>query len=240
MVPLLEGVLNMKLKKYFVTAAILLALTAILLTLVATVFAVKPTEGLARQAVETYARVEFELGDPEKREKIIKFSPERAEELKKKSPEEWIYVTFGYFDRIVVASYKLDEVKVTGTRATARLIYRRLAHADGDTDDTWRLIPEPAHDESVTLNLVFDKGWHSSAWSVSFLTATLNSIFTKNQWWVLDPPVPRISKQAMINYYSNQLKWYEDRKKEIGNLPTHQQDAYTQKSGILQTLRKLP
>ena len=200
--------MNMKLKKYFIAAAILGGAVIILLMFMALAFTSSPTEQLARLAVENYAKLEFELGDPEKRQKIIKFSPKREAELQKESPKEWIYVTFGYHDRVIVSSYKLGDIKVSGARATAKLHYRRLAHAEGDTDDSWRLILEPTHDETVTLNLVFDKGWRPPTWSVSYVTAAWNFVFTENQWWVLDPPSPRISKQKLLEYYEGKIKEY--------------------------------
>lgn len=233
----------MRLKKYFVTTTIiLLAITAVLLTLMATVFAVKPTEQLARQAVETYAQAEFERGDPEKREKIVKFSPERAAEWQKQSPKEWIYVGPGY-PRVVVSGYTVRDVQVNGKKATATVTYRRLARiVKGDPPAGLRLAPEKAHDETVTLNLVFDEGWRPPAWKVSFVTAAWNFAFTDSQWWVLDPPPQRISKQVLIEGYEWKVKdigpgsdWYKTWSKLPGG-----PSAYHESLKILNTLKSLP
>lgn len=239
--------MNMKLKKYFFAFAILLGVAVILLVLMATVFVSKPTEQMARQAVENYAKIEFELGDPEKRQKIIKFSPRREAELRKESPKEWVYVTFGYYDRIVVSSYTVGEIKVTGTRATAELHYRRLAHAVGDADESWHLTAEPAHDETVTLNLVFDQGWRPPTWSVPIVTAARNFVFTENQWWALDPPSPRISKQRLLESYEGKIKEYSSTWERELNDPNYsaKQKANVRASrdkatGNLRFLKSLP
>ena len=172
-----------------------------------------------RNAVETYANVEYELGDPAKREKIIQFSPKFEAKIQKDNPGEWVYVGFGYYDRIVVSSYKVGDIKIEGLRATAQVIYRRLAHAEGDTDDTWHIIAEPPHDETVTLNLVFDK----------------------NQWWVLDPPPPRVSKKVLLEYYEATIK----RLRENGwltqpNLSSNQKAAFDKDVENLRILKSLP
>lgn len=233
----------MRLKKYFFTTTIiLLAITAVLLTLMATVFAVKPTEQLARQAVETYAQAEFERGDPEKREKIVKFSPERAAEWQKQSPKEWIYVGPSY-PRVVVSGYTVRDVQVNGKKATATVTYRRLARiVEGDAPDDLRVVLEKVHDETISLNLVFAKGWHPPAWRVSFVTAAWNFVFTESQWWVLDPPPQRVSKQPLLEYYEWKVRefgpgsdWYKAWSKLPGGPAPYHRNVK-----ILSTLKSLP
>ena len=238
----------MRLKKYFVIATIiLLAITAVLLTLMATVFAVKPTEQLARMAVENYAELEFELGDPEKSAKVVKFSPERAAAWEKQHPKEWIYVGPSY-PRVVVSGYTVRDVQVNGKKATATVTYRRLARiVKGDTPDRLRLIAEKAHDETVTLNLVFDQGWRPPTWRVSYATTAWNFVFTKNQWWVLDPPPQRVSKQVLLADYEWKVKEYSSMWKQKLNDPNYdaEQKANVRASrdeatGNLRSLKSLP
>lgn len=219
-VSLLESVLSMKFKTLPITAVI--ALSAVILwMLMTTVFVAKPTEQLARLAVENYAKIEFELGDPERRQMVIKFSPKREAELRKESQKEWVYVTFGYHDRIIVSSYKLGDIHLNGMRATAKLHYRRLAHAEGNTDNSWKIVSEPAHDETVVLNLVFDKGWRPS--NASFVS-TVRNFLSEGQWWVLDPPSPRVSKQKMLAYYEAKIKEYSSTWKQDLSDPRYNEE----------------
>ena len=59
------------------------------------------------------------------------------------------------------------------------MLYRRVAHSVGNTDGSWHLVSDPMDNDLVTLNLIYDK----------------------NKWYVLDPPPPRISRDWLLDYY---------------------------------------
>lgn len=166
----------------------------------------RPDELGARQAAETYARIEFEGGDPEERWKIIKFSPERMAVLQR-DPKAMPYVEFSDHEpQYVVNGYQIKDVRVEGKRATATVVYQRLARTKEHHNSLYFL--DKNDNDLVTLSLVFDKGWRPPTWSVSYATAVWNFFFTKDQWWVLDPPASRVSKQVLLANYESEVKEY--------------------------------
>ena len=179
-----------------------------------------------RVIVDTFLRVEYEEDTLYKRENLIMFAPQRWALLENKTepgigPSD-LHISDQAF---VVSAYEIVKIEVKGNRATAMIAYQRLARIKGyDTSDR-TITPDKKDKDLVTLDLVFDK---KKWWSL------------KGQWWILDPPPPRVSKRAMVEYYETGLEWYVDRQKEIGKLPEHQQDAYDRKSGILRYLKSLP
>ena len=177
----------------------------------------------ARQAVEIYANVEFKGGDPSDLRKIIKFSTAREVELKRKFGI-FLYTNFSEDEpQYVVNSYMVKDVIVSGNKAIATVVYQRIARTKDNCGSPF--IAEPPHDETVTLNL----------------------IFKKNQWWVLDPPPQRVSKQVLIDYYEYQVKEYSSIWEQKLSDPTYNEKQKAnvranrdQAVGALQTLKSLP
>ena len=199
----------------------------------------------ARQAAETYARVEFEGGDPEERWKIIKFSPERMAVLQR-DPKAMPYVEFSDHEpQYIVSGYQVKDVRVEGDRATAVVVYQRLARTKEHHNSPY--FSDKNDNDLVTLNLVFDRGWRPPTWSVSYATAIWNFFFTKDQWWVLDPPASRVSKQVLLAYYEWQVKEYSSMWEQELNDPSYsaKQKANVRASrdkatGNLRLLKSLP
>ena len=139
----------------------------------------------ARNTVEYFCKIEFEGDREPKRVNVIHYSDKMAAiRQKTRDPLPLYSIFFDQDPLFVVASYKILGVQVRGNHATAKIEYRRIARSIGIIQDTWHLIAEPPHDDTVTLNLVFKK----------------------NQWWVIDPPPPRVSKEALIRYYEATIK----------------------------------
>ena len=191
----------------------------------------------ARETVEAFCRNEFEGSEPETRERLVRFSPEVEAEFQKRE-HPWLSKHVTIPPLVVVSAYEVKDVRVDGNLASAVVAYRRLARTENQYRNPY--ISDKKDNDLVTLTLVFDEGWRPSDRSVPFATVAWNFVFIRDQWRVLDPPVPRISKQTLLEYYESELKWYVDRKKEIGELPEHQQDAYDRKSGIFRFLKSLP
>ena len=188
-------------------------------------YAQETTAMAVRQTVESYAHVEFEGGDPDEREKIIRFSPKRKAQIEDQTGM-WAYVDYSSFQRIVARGYLIEEVKlIDKKRAMAMIRYDRLAHSVGKNASDRVFMLDTNANDTVTLNLVFDK----------------------NQWWVLDPPPPRVSKEVLIRYYEYQVK--EDSamwEKKLSD-PTYDEEQKAnvranrdQAVGALQILKSLP
>ena len=210
----------MNLQRYWLAAGLFLLLTAGAAAAVLT--GKGNTVQAARETVKEFCQDEFEGGEPETRERLVRFGPEREAEFQKYE-HPWIAKYLAAPQRVVVGAYDVQDVRVEGKRATAVVVYQRLASTKDSYNGLYLL--DKKDNDLVTLNLVYaKKKW----WAL------------KGQWWVLDPPPLRVSKRVMVEYYELELKWYVDRKKEIGELPEHQQDAYDRKSGILRFLKSLP
>ena len=157
----------------------------------------------ARETVEAFCRNEFEGGEPETHERLVRYSPAVEAEFQK-SEHPWLAKHVTTPPLVVVSAYEVKDVRVEGDRATAVVAYRRLARSDNHYHRPY--FPDRKDNDLVTLNLVFDKGWRPSGANVSFVTAAWNAVFTKDQWWVLDPPAQRVSKRVVLEYYEEEVK----------------------------------
>ena len=154
-----------------------------------------PDETGARQTVEAFAKNEFEGNYSNVRERLVTFSPELEAEFQKlKHP--WLAKHEHAPQIVAVDTYEVKDVRVEGDRATAVVAYRRLAR----TEKFWEApyIVDRKDNDLVTLNLVFDAGWRPPTWNISYVTAVWNYFFTKDQWWIIDPPPQRVSKQVLV------------------------------------------
>lgn len=131
-------------------------------------------EQAVHQAVETYCKIEFDGAWVEDRWAVIKFSDKRKDERKYRVVTDSAVFGLGkHYPFIVVTTYDIREVNLLKpTHAIAKVAYRRAAHSESKTGEGWYLVADCLDDDLVTLNLVFEK----------------------NKWWVLDPPPPKISK----------------------------------------------
>ncbi len=214
----------MRLQKYVVTATFFLLLAG---SASAVLTGNESPAQAVRQAVETYCKLEFEGGWMEDRWEVTKFSNKRKAERKIGGPADAsVFTLQNHYPFIVIASYDIREVRVLSpTHATAQVAYRRLAYSESATGREWHLIAEPAHDETVTLNLVFDK----------------------KKWWVLDPPAPRISKQRLLEHYEYRVKRNSSRWEQELNDPTYDEEQKAnvratrdQATGTVRILKDLP
>lgn len=198
-------------KQYFVTTVLFLLLVCrISLTLAQD----ENQTQAVRQTVESYCKIEFDGQWVPARWAMIKYGRKFGGSIER----EYFKFYKGVFDLddlepfIVVTSYNIREIKMLSSkRATANIIYHRVAHSGGDFHEYWQgwyLVADPMDNDIVTLNLGFEK----------------------NNWYVLDPPPPRISKARLIEFYENKLK-----RLDIENDPIwqHKRDA-------LKLLKSLP
>ena len=156
-----------------------------------------------RETVETFCRNEFEGNDPFVREQLVRFSPEVEKTAFQRGEETWRMMYVDLLPLVVVSSYEVKDVRVEGNRATAEVVYRRLARTEPLSSS---YVHDKKDNDLVILNLVFDKGQRPPGQNVSIITAAWNAVFTNAQWWVLDPPVQRVSKQVLLEYYEGQVR----------------------------------
>lgn len=171
------------LKQYFVTTALFLLLACN----TSNTFSNEENKAQeVRQTVETYCKIEFDGAWLADRWEVVKFSKKRKDErILHKDADASAFGLQDHYPFIVVASYDIKEIKVLSPkRATAQVLYRRVAHSASATGREWYLVADPMDNNLVTLNLVYDK----------------------NKWYVLDPPPPRISRDWLIEYYDAETK----------------------------------
>ena len=141
----------------------------------------------ARDVTQAFLQAEFDGDVLPKREKLIIFSSKRLAEFEhdEPGPGPGPYVLYRASRPVfIVGAYEIVDVKTKDHRATAVVSYRKLARLDNIGTSEVAIKPDRQDRELVTLNLVFEK----------------------NQWWVLDPPPPRVSKQVLIAYYEDKVK----------------------------------
>lgn len=232
----------MRPQQYWIAAALFLLLTAG----AAAVFLTGKgnTVQAARATVEAYCRNEFEGNEPETRERLVRFNPEReAEFLKRKHP--WLAMYVEIPQQVVVSAYEVKDVRVDGNLATAVVAYRRLAHTENHYISPY--LRDKKDNDLVTLTLVFDDGWRPSGTSVPFATAVWDFVFIPDQWRVLDPPAQRASKRVLLEYYEGKVKNNSSRWEQELNDPSYseKQKANVRASrdhatGNLRLLKSLP
>jgi hypothetical protein len=142
-----------------------------------------------RQTVETFCKSEFDAGEFEQRAKVVRFSPERQQTEKRRSGPASPYVVFWLWDPLfVVTSYDIKDIQIDGKNAVASIAYNRVAESNGRGE----IISSNKYPDIVTLNLAYED----------------------NNWWVIDPPLPRVSLKVLIQLYDDNInsrtsKWLE-------------------------------
>lgn len=139
-----------------------------------------------RSAVDAFCKAEFDGDDFNQRVKLIKYSPAREKKEKKRTGPVSPWVVFWDWDTYyIVSTYKVLNVDVNDDRAVATVEYKRLAESKGKE----KIVLSGTVNDIVTLNLVRDG----------------------KQWWIFDPPLPRISKDRLIKIYEDKLRRFDDK-----------------------------
>jgi hypothetical protein len=179
-VPILDSA--MIIRKYFFAAVLFLFIAN---TNASTLSPIKDTPNSVRQAVEAYCKVESDgywmfngLMDMMMRHQVVKYSTKRKEKLKSDTWNNPFSVNVDVYPIRLDYSYKIDDIQVSGPKATAKVIYRYAMLTEDKADKTRRVIDDHNNQDTVTFNLVFED----------------------NHWWVFDPPPPRLSKDGLVNY----------------------------------------
>ena len=149
---------------------------------------VLPSDGLkkidsVRELAEKFCRDEF-MGIQDIRLDIAKYSWKQMLWEKKRDPESRGMVKFWDNDPLfVVTSYQITDISVKKNSAVATIVYKRIARTEGDGVLKRKFVPDHTAHDRVQLHLIYDG----------------------SKWWVYDPPIPRVSIEALIEHYSNTI-----------------------------------
>lgn len=134
-----------------------------------------------------FSKAEFEGGEMGASIRLhhVRYSKGRLAEERKKDPE---FEGKAFYPQssplLIVGSYRVLDAVVHGTRATAHVQYTRLARTEGSGYLTRQIIPDCLPGEMVRYTF----------------------IYSNNRWWILDPPLPRVSPEAIIRDFSGRLQ----------------------------------
>ncbi len=167
----------------------------------------------ARHTVESFCKAEFEGDEFDQRVKLIKFSPAREKKEKKRTGPASPWVMFWDWDPYyIVSTYKVINVEIKDDRAVATVEYKRLAESKGKE----KIIPSYVEHDIVKLNLVYDG----------------------KQWWIFDPPLPRISRDQLVKIYEGKLRRLDE--KWLASASDEQKKSYDRAQKALKILNSLP
>jgi|SRR5919108_1399103 hypothetical protein len=171
----------------------------------------------ARELAEKFCRAEF-MGVEDIRLDIARYSRKQMLWEKKRDPEFKGMAKFWDNDPLfVVASYQITDVSVKGNRAIATIVYNRLARTEGDGVLKRKLIPDRMSHDIVKLHLIYDG----------------------SKWWVYDPSTPRVSIEALIEYYRNTLNRLGSDWLERSDISKAQKEYYRKDQESLKILSSL-
>jgi hypothetical protein len=144
-------------------------------------------ELLAREAIEKFIRLEFNFRDEELWHRMVKLSPRRQQLERQRNPDLSGIGWFSWDDSFFVAeSYHIGKINVGGNKANGVVTYKRVGKSNGNET----VISDSLMRDTVIYSLVYHK----------------------KQWLIVDPPLPRISLDTLINFYQrnqSSFKTYE-------------------------------
>src|SRR6266540_792313 len=137
-----------------------------------------------RTVVNNYVVAQFKLGEEEYFLKYVKFSSKHKEfEYLNYHAEEGSVYDIIKDPLFIVDSYEIHKIICNGNKAEALIKYKRLARTNG------RLYNR----EIITDILPND-------------VVKLHIIKSGNSWFIVDPPLPRVSIQVLKNEYEKLFK----------------------------------
>ncbi len=132
-----------------------------------------------RRLVEEYCEAEYN-GVQDLRLKVAKVAAAQNDSARGPAPngvkKAGRVINFSADPLIVVDSYQIKAVSAGAARAEATVVFRRLANCDFTRKRTY--VADRNGRDAVTLSLEFDG----------------------SRWWIVDPPLPRVSKWALIEF----------------------------------------
>ncbi len=177
----------------------------------------KEIQSNPRRLIEEYCESEFN-GVQDLRIKVAKFTPKRTPGDKDASVEnaESIRKVINFYSDplIVVDSYQIRKANVLDNRAEATVVYKRLAHSAGIDGRKYAI--DKSSQDAITLTLEYDG----------------------SRWWIMNPPLPRVSKWALIEFSERMISSMDDLIK-TGRVSEGQKKYYINNKNIVIFLRSL-
>jgi hypothetical protein len=190
----------------------LLAISLVVTTTACAETAVELRNIEARHTVESFCKAEFSGDEVKQRRKFIKYSSAREKNEKERSGWASPWVVYWDWDPyFIISRYRVVSVEVANDSAVATVEYMRLAESKGKE----QIIPSRAANDIVKLNLVHDG----------------------IQWWIIDPPLPRISKDRIERIYEDKLRGFDD--KWRARASNEQKKSYLRAQEALKVLKSL-
>lgn len=168
-----------------------------------------------KKIIEKYCSSEF-YGVPDIRLDLITYSAERQKKESARDPElNGMVIAIEADPLVIVKSYKIISISHKNNSALARVMYETLAKTIGDGLEARKILPVK-ETEIVKFHLI-KQG---------------------NKWLILDPPIPRISKKAMIEYYEKDIQRVRNfiDKPETSRAQKQAQDLMIKNLDILKSL----
>ncbi|MDV6346438.1 hypothetical protein R2083_02780 [Nitrosomonas sp. Is35] len=136
-----------------------------------------------RIVAEKFCLAEFE-GDPDMRMDIAKYTTSRRKEESRKDPELLGKVIAFEADPIfVVKSFEITNILVEKNTAVVTIVFDRIAKSMGSGLPGRKIIADDLKQDVVKLRLIRDQ----------------------EEWWILDPPIPRVSVKALHQFYKDRI-----------------------------------
>lgn len=143
----------------------------------------------ARQVITQFVSAEF-AGEQDVRQRLAKFSAERRESKEARRHPSYLTGLVISLDEdpiLVVTKYEIGTINVHGNQATVSVAFDELARSKGEG------LP------GRTLH----------AGSKANATVQYELRKTKGKWYVFDPPLPRVSKAALLTHYEGAVQSME-------------------------------
>lgn len=136
-----------------------------------------------RIVAEKFCYADFE-GDPDIRMDIAKYTASRRKEESRKDPELLGKVIAFEADPIfVVKSFEITNILVERNTAVVTVVFYRIAKSMGSGLPGRKIITDALKQDVVNLKLIHDQ----------------------EKWWILDPPIPRVSAKALHQFYKDRI-----------------------------------
>lgn len=136
-----------------------------------------------RIVAEKFCYADFE-GNPDIRMDIAKYTTSRRKEESRKDPELLGKVIAFEADPIfVVKSFEITNILVEKNTAVVTVVFDRIAKSMGSGLPGRKIIADDLKQDVVKLQLIRDQ----------------------ENWWILDPPIPRVSVKALHQFYKDRI-----------------------------------
>lgn len=142
----------------------------------------------ARKFMTEFLEMEY-IGNPSFRVDNAMYSQERKSWVDKKYSDTNAEIHSWDGDQIcVVDSYEIKEIKIINQRAIIGVVFKEFAHTDGKKGygDSPLIKTEKKYKEKYYLE------------------------YKNERWWIYNPPIPRVSRKALIEHNDEIIKQMSD------------------------------